>query len=208
MRLANTIVTTLRPSRACVHSDCSVYIALPSPTMQITLRSGQATAAPVATGVEKPIEPPMFCSQSCGAAAAVGGKKPRPVVTDSSTTMAFSGIAIAIACAIEACVSAPVGLTSSTSFCGFAIGRLGAERAGQRLQRRDGILAARGHAMHLAALGLQQARLVRIGEERHRIVGLDQHDVPEILQDRQRLFDHVRNAVDRETARGRAPSAG
>ena len=43
-------------------------MALPSPTMQITLRSGQATAAPVATGVENPIEPPMFCSQSCGAA--------------------------------------------------------------------------------------------------------------------------------------------
>ena len=62
----------------------------------------------------------MFCSQSCGAAAAVGGKKPRPVVMDSSTTMAFSGIAIAIACAIEAWVSAPVGLASSTSFCGLA----------------------------------------------------------------------------------------
>ena len=61
----------------------------------------------------------MFCSQSCGAAAAVGGKKPRPVVMDSSTTMAFSGIAIAIACAIEAWVSAPVGLASSTSFCGL-----------------------------------------------------------------------------------------
>ena len=43
--------------------------------------------------VEKPIEPPMFCSQSCGLAAAVGGKKPRPVVMDSSTTIAFSGIA-------------------------------------------------------------------------------------------------------------------
>ena len=52
MRFANTMVSTLRPSRAWVHSDCSVYIALPSPTMQITLRSGQATAAPVATGVE------------------------------------------------------------------------------------------------------------------------------------------------------------
>src|SRR6266581_3696992 len=97
-----------------------VYIALPSPTKQITLRSGQATAAPVATGVEKPIEPPMFCSQSCGAAAAVGGKKARPVVTDSSTTMAFSGIAIAIACAIEACVSAPVGFAISTNACGLA----------------------------------------------------------------------------------------
>src|SRR6476646_3459369 len=110
MLLAKTIVVTLSPSLACVHSDCSVYIALPSPTMQITLRSGHATAAPVATGVEKPIEPPMFCSQSCGFAAAVGGKKPRPVVTDPSTMMAFSGIAIAIDWALAACVSAPVGL--------------------------------------------------------------------------------------------------
>src|ERR1700748_3338717 len=96
-----------------------VYIALLLLIMQITLRSGQATAAPVATGVEKPIEPPMFCSQSCGLAAAVGGKKPRPVVMDSSTMMAFSGIAIAIACAIEGWVRAPVGFVSSISFCGL-----------------------------------------------------------------------------------------
>src|SRR5580693_2347489 len=120
MRLANTIVTTLRFSRACVHSDWMVYIALPSPTMQITLRSGQATAAPVETGVEKPIEPPMFCNQSCGLAAAVGGKEPRTVVRDSSTRMAFSGIAIAIACAIEAWLRAPVGFVKATSGCGFA----------------------------------------------------------------------------------------
>jgi len=50
----------------------------------------------------------------------------------------------------------------------------------------------------LAAVGLQHARLVRIGEKRHRIVGIDQHDVLEILQDRQRLLDHVGNPVDRE----------
>src|SRR3569833_2063744 len=98
--MANTMVTTLRFSRAWVHNDWIVYIALPSPTMHITLRSGQATAAPVATGVEKPIAPPMFCSQSWGLLAAVGGMKPRPVVMDSSTIMAFSGIAQAIACAI------------------------------------------------------------------------------------------------------------
>src|SRR6201992_1307928 len=115
----------LRLSRACVHNDWMVYIALPSPTMQITLRSGQAIAAPVATGVENPIEPPMFCSQSCGAAAAVGGKKPRPVVMDSSTTMAFSGMAIAIAWAIEAWVSAPDGFETSVSFCGFTSDGLG-----------------------------------------------------------------------------------
>src|SRR6478609_3912521 len=114
------MVTTLRPSRACVHNDWIVYIALPSPTMQITLRSGQATAAPVATGVENPIEPPMFCNQSWGAAAAVGGKNPRPVVIDSSTTMAFSGIAIAIACAIDAWLSGPLGHAISIGFCGFA----------------------------------------------------------------------------------------
>src|SRR3954469_23481567 len=118
MRLANTMVSTFSPSRAWVHSDCGVYIAEPSPTMQITLRYGHATAAPVATGVEKPIEPPMFCSQSWGLAAAVGGKKPRPVVIDSSTMMAFSGIAMAIACATEAWVSAPVGLAISMYFCG------------------------------------------------------------------------------------------
>src|SRR5215470_11311374 len=103
------MVTTSRPSRAWVHSAWIVYIALPSPTMQITLRSGQAIAAPVATGVENPIEPPMLVSQSCGCAPAVGAKKPRPTVTDSSTTIAFSGIAIAIACAIDAGDNAPVG---------------------------------------------------------------------------------------------------
>ena len=37
-----------------------------------------------------------------GALAAVGGKKPLPVVMDSSMTIASSGIASAIACAIEA----------------------------------------------------------------------------------------------------------
>src|SRR5256884_3838260 len=102
MRLANTMVTTLRLSRAWVHKDWIVYIALPSPTMQITLRSGQAIAAPVATGVEYPIEPPRFWIQSCGAPAAITGKNARPVVTDSSTTIALSGIAMAIAWAIDA----------------------------------------------------------------------------------------------------------
>jgi methyl-accepting chemotaxis protein len=63
-----------------------MYIAQPSPTIQITLQSGQATAAPLATGVEKPIEPPMSCSQSCGAAAAGGGKKPRRAAGAMTTT--------------------------------------------------------------------------------------------------------------------------
>src|SRR5258707_12686437 len=95
MRLANTMVTMLRFSRACVHSDWIVYIALPSPTMQITLRSGQAIAAPIESGVEKPIEPPMFWSQSCGAAAAVGGEKARPGVSGPAIVVRLSGVACA-----------------------------------------------------------------------------------------------------------------
>ena len=60
----NTIVTTSRPSRAWVHSDCIVYSALPSASRLTTLRSGQATAAPVATGMPWPIAPPVSVSQS------------------------------------------------------------------------------------------------------------------------------------------------
>ena len=68
MRLEKIITQTSRFSRAIVHSAWMVYIAEPSPIMQMTLRSGQATAAPTATGAPKPIEPPMLFSQSCGGA--------------------------------------------------------------------------------------------------------------------------------------------
>ncbi len=66
MRLAKINVVTSSLSRACVHSAWTVYMALPSPSSVTTLRSGQATAAPVASGMPMPIEPPMFWSQSCG----------------------------------------------------------------------------------------------------------------------------------------------
>ena len=39
------------PSRAMVQSDCTEYIALPSPIMAITFASGAAMAAPMATGM-------------------------------------------------------------------------------------------------------------------------------------------------------------
>ena len=57
------IVVTSRPSRACVHSDCSVYMALPSACSASTGRSGQATAAPVAVGGPCPIAPPVSASR-------------------------------------------------------------------------------------------------------------------------------------------------
>ena len=59
-------------SRACVQSACSVYIALPSASRQTTLRSGQATAAPVASGMPWPIAPPVRREPACGGAPAVG----------------------------------------------------------------------------------------------------------------------------------------
>src|SRR5437763_11632120 len=88
---------------------------LPSPSRQITLRSGQATAAPVATGNPMPIEPPILDSQSCGAAARVGAKKPRPVVTASSTTIAFSGRSAARDVPIASDVIVPVAGTGGGS---------------------------------------------------------------------------------------------
>ena len=116
---------------------------------------------------------------------------------------------MAIAWAIDAWFKAPVGLTSSTLACGFTSAGLAPSAPSQRLQRRDRILAACGHAMDLAALGLQQAGLVRIGEKRHGIVGFDQHDVPKTLQRRLRLFDHVRHPIDRKPpAAARHPRTG
>ena len=50
-----------RFSRACVQSAWMVYIAEPSAWMLSTFLSGHAIAAPVAIGMPRPIEPPMFC---------------------------------------------------------------------------------------------------------------------------------------------------
>ena len=46
-------------TRACVHSAYRVYITPPSPWRQTTFLSGQAIAAPVATGMLCPIAPPV-----------------------------------------------------------------------------------------------------------------------------------------------------
>src|SRR5215475_9421437 len=126
----------LRPSRACVHSDWMLYIALPSPTMQITLRSGQAIAAPVATGVEKPIEPPMFCSQSCGAAAAVGDG----FVDDDRVLRDRAGDRLGDRGVIER----TGWLVEFHKLLRLDVVRPGAERIRQRFQRRHRVLAPRG----------------------------------------------------------------
>jgi len=92
-----------------VHSDCTVYIALPSPSSASTFRSGAAIAAPIAVGSPKPIAPPVPVSQSWGAVFAVGAPNPRPLDTDSSTTIACSGISAATTRPMPSMLIAPSG---------------------------------------------------------------------------------------------------
>ena len=108
VRLANITLTTSHVSRAWVQRACSVYIPLPSPSRQITLRSGQAIAAPVAKGMPIPMEPPVTDIQSCCSVPAVKDISPRPDVMDSSTIMAFFGIRRPIAAAMLSGVSSPL----------------------------------------------------------------------------------------------------
>ena len=79
-------VVTSRFSRAWVHNDWSVYIALPSASRDSTFRSGQATAAPVATGIPWPMAPPVRQSQSWTGPPAVAPGMKIPEVLASSDT--------------------------------------------------------------------------------------------------------------------------
>ena len=71
-------MVTLSPSRAWVHSACSVYIALPSAWRQRTGRSGAATAAPVAIGSPMPMAP-------AGEGQPVVGRRARRRARDEET---------------------------------------------------------------------------------------------------------------------------
>src|SRR5215468_9459126 len=149
---------------------------LPSPSRQITFRSGQATAAPVASGIPRPIEPPMLLSQSWGGAPAVMRKKPRPVVTDSSATMAPSGR--------SAPSEAARGLHHLAVF-------LCADLLGQPRERGDRVLSDGGEPVDLAALRREHARLVRIGEEGHGRLRSHENEMAHVLEDGERLIDRI-----------------
>ncbi|MNN57663.1 hypothetical protein D3C81_1726610 [compost metagenome] len=73
LRLARITTITSRRSRAIDHSACGVYMPEPSACSATTRRPGAATAAPRAIGRPAPMAPPVFCSQSCGAACTVPG---------------------------------------------------------------------------------------------------------------------------------------
>ena len=91
-------------------------MAEPSPIRPITLRSGHAMAAPIATGMPYPMEPPQLLSQVCFGAPLVTGKKARPVVIDSSTTIASSGIARAIRAASAFRLIGPLGRSGKSAW--------------------------------------------------------------------------------------------
>src|SRR5260370_38264155 len=145
------------PSRACVHSACTVYIALPSACNDTTRRSGQATAAPVASGMPSPIEPPMFDSQSCGAADLVGAKKPRPVVTASSATIALSGSNAPIEAPSAPEVMSPVAGAGFGSFVDRRRRAARADLVAQPFQGLDLVLLGPRQHMPLAACRGQPA---------------------------------------------------
>src|SRR6478735_2745887 len=113
------------------------------------------------------MEPPRLLIQSCGGAPAVSGKNSRPVVTLSSTTIAFSGSMAPRIEAMEAGVMAPVG----------SAGRRRADRAELDRERLEGGVHVVFQARQLRRPGLlrhQQTRLVGIGEERDRLARADQ----------------------------------
>src|SRR5215211_7475560 len=116
-------VVTSRLSRAWVHRACTVYVALPSACKQTTFRSGQATAAPVASGSPIPMAPPVTSNQSCGGAPRVFEKNAALAVMASSTTTESSGSSAATAAAALSGVSAPSGKDGGSYVWGAAVPR-------------------------------------------------------------------------------------
>src|SRR5579883_1465852 len=138
-----------------------VYIAEPSPIMQMTLRSGQATAAPTATGAPKPIEPPMLFSQSCGGAPTENGKKPRPVVTDSSITVAPSGNVEPSAWPRPSSVNLPLGRS----------GRLASATLGFSFMASSSAASASSEPSGSPSTGKSEEGGRRLGADQHHVLG-------------------------------------
>ena len=78
---------------------------------------------------------------------------------------------------------------------------IGTERVGELLERARDIVGAECERVHFAAVGHEQARLVGIGEERHRRGRVDEHEVPHAVELRQRELGEVAEPFDRRDAR-------
>ena len=143
----------------------------------------------------------MLFSQSCGGAPALYGKKPRPVVTDSSTTIAPSGIVAPSAWPRPSSVNLPVGRS----------GRLGwATPAGFSFNAPSSAASASSEASGSPSTGQsvvisqsvrrQHAGLAGIGEEGERRLGAAQHHLLGALELRLGVLDHEVQAQHRHAA--------
>ena len=209
--MAKITTVTSSPSRAIVHSDCSVYIPDPSPSSTTTLRSGQATAAPVAIGRPKPIGPaghrqPVMPARASRSPACTGGRRGDALVHDDRL----------LGQQRRDRLRDPVQPHRTR----------GQGRQVERLERRLGQIA-RGHAQLLGkapqrpfvihrrgphkldhpAIGvLGQAGLARIGEEPGGARGAAQHQRRHVRQDPQVVLDPVGQPLDPHRPRA-APDA-
>ena len=201
-------VVTSRPSRAWVHSDCSVYIALPSASRQITVRSGHATAAPVATGRPWPIAPPVSVSQSWRRRAGGGAGHEQPggvglVGRRSRPRAAARRSRLAIARA----VSAPVGQLGPRRgrWRGALGGARRARRRAPRARRRASIAVGQRASCTSQPSGTRSLGLAGVGEERHRRLRVDEHEVARCRSSCScRELGEVAEPLDRGQARRRA----
>src|SRR5262249_19474720 len=151
------------------------------------------------------MEPPRLLIQSCGGAPAVSGKNSRPVVTLSSTTMAFSGRVAPRIEAMAAGVIAPLGsrrrrgdATPAGARARAPRGRQGAcaELSGERLERVANVLVEAGELGRLGILRHEQAGLVGIGEEGNGLARPDQDQVTRLAHHAQGPLDDIGNALN------------
>ncbi len=126
--------------------------------------------------------PPVSVSQSCRGAPAVAPGTNRPDVLPSSTTIAPSGRVAPTAAARDSAERGPAGRLGPFRRCRAAPVRRRAHRLGQRLQGAGRVLAGTGQRVHGAARRDQVARLVRVGEEGHRGLGVHQDQVAHAVE--------------------------
>ncbi len=144
-----------------------------------------------------PIAPPVFCSQSCGAAPKVGANSARPEVTASSATMQFSGSSAASVLAKAS------GSNFPRTSCGFVppsgIGTLFGAPSSSASHSSAATASCSGPGEHVRdCVGRRgQARLAGIGEERGRRFRTDENHVPRAREHLERVVHHVGNAIHR-----------
>ena len=133
-------------------------MAAPSPFRDSTLRSGQATAAPMESGIAWPMAPPVSASTSCGAAVFVWLATPPPEVTESSQMMAPSGRWRAMEAPAAWGVIGPVGGAAGrfSGWTGPALGAPSASASARRPSMASSLRAAsviRSHPSGTSRLG-------------------------------------------------------